>query len=391
MDTSKLERMGRRRFIENLAGIGVSATTLQYLEQDELSDVTHDPEDEMPYVAALLNSGREDDGSVQREPVYETISREEWERRQTAFNAKDQIGRYLESLPGEYRVGVTSLEASPTGFGVTVGVPETYESLDRVDTSEVEEMLPSELTGQIPNIDEDLEHQNIPVIVNTDKDNLTDGYNTNTNYEEVPAGVAISTSVTGGSLGAPFNSNEHGDGWTTAGHVVKGSPFSSGDANTNVYESSPNPEDWIGESKDGYFDLLDLDYAFVEPLKDGETPSQWIVSPDGSSKEFPIGGIVTNTALENNVGNQNYEIFGQGASSGRGSGYIDSVNGINETSSVTTTNDMSDGDSGGPLFHEIGGTALIAGIMFEDVSAGAKSTTAQRVEDELGGSFLGSI
>ena len=91
MDTSKLERMGRRRFIENLAGIGVSATTLQYLEQDELSDVTHDPEDEMPYVAALLNSGREDDGSVQREPVYETISREEWERRRAGFSAKDQV------------------------------------------------------------------------------------------------------------------------------------------------------------------------------------------------------------------------------------------------------------------------------------------------------------
>jgi len=45
--------MGGRRFMENFAGVGVSATAVQELTQDELSEITEDPKDEVPFVSRI--------------------------------------------------------------------------------------------------------------------------------------------------------------------------------------------------------------------------------------------------------------------------------------------------------------------------------------------------
>lgn len=39
--------------MENLGALGVSGTTLNFLDQNELEEVTDNPEDEIPYVAML--------------------------------------------------------------------------------------------------------------------------------------------------------------------------------------------------------------------------------------------------------------------------------------------------------------------------------------------------
>jgi len=388
MDISRLERMGRRRFMENLAGLGVSGTTLQYLEQDDLSEVTEDPEEEIPYVAAWKNVGRAEDGTVQREPVYDTIPREEWERRQATFNARKQIGEQLQDMPGECKLGITDTESSPTGFAVTVGVSEKQHEVNQeIDQTEVESMLPTELTGKISEVEDEVEFEDIPVKLRSETTALSGGrYSTGSIENQVPAGVSISTTVTGGTLNAPFHSNEYGDGWATAGHVVI-EEGGSGDNRVDLRRNSNYI--YIGDSRDEHrpensFD--NLDYAFVEAL-DSKEPSEWIVSPDGSSEEYSIGGIVTDEALSNNVGNEDYEVLGQGSSSGRLSGYIDNIDGWPGIESVKTTFDTSNGDSGGPIFHLDGDTAYIAGIMFKDQATVTESTTAQTVEEELGGYF----
>lgn len=50
MDLNDLQRMGRRRFMKNLAGLGVSAPAISNLSQDDISQ--YDLESEIPYVKA---------------------------------------------------------------------------------------------------------------------------------------------------------------------------------------------------------------------------------------------------------------------------------------------------------------------------------------------------
>lgn len=270
-----------------------------------------------------------------------------------------------------------------------IGVPKTHEANPEIDRTEVESMLPAELTGKLLEGEDEVEFQDIPIKVREETDTLSSGrYNASSIDDQVPAGVSISTSVTGGTLNAPFHSNEYGDGWVTAGHVV----IEDGGSGNNRVDLRRNSNSiYIGDSRDEHrpesiFD--NLDYAFVEPL-DSKDPSEWIVSPDGSSEQYSIGGIVTDEALSNNVGNQDYEVLGQGATSGRLSGYIDNIDGWPGIESVKTTFNVNDGDSGGPIFHLDGDTAYIAGIIFKDGATVSESTTAQTVEDELGGYFKG--
>lgn len=74
VDMNKLQRMCRRRFLEKLSLMGVSATTLNFITQESLAETTGDPEKEIPYVAYyhVTNDGS---GEPQREPIYVTTVR----------------------------------------------------------------------------------------------------------------------------------------------------------------------------------------------------------------------------------------------------------------------------------------------------------------------------
>ena len=391
MDISKLERMGRRRFMENLSGVGVSATTLQELTQDELTEVTHDPEEEIPYVARLRGDGDT------RVPEYETIPREEWERRKTALNARDQVSQLLDQQFGNhpYSVAFAPKDQSPTGFGVEVRNPVAVDEHGaRANPSksieELEDVLPNKMEAEVRELEEEVTREGIPIDVLNQEQELV-SYN-QPNYDNVPGGIAIGTTIEGGTLCAPFHSNDHGVGWTTAGHVVK---ERNGSGQNPVNQDYDGGIIYIGTSKDGFFDDNDLDYAFIENDndKDNKEISKWIVDNDASEKEFKLTGIVSNEELENSVGDSSYELYGQGRTTGRQSGQIVGITG-NGTETVETDWVAKDGDSGGPLFYKNDSDeAYIAGIVyaarglpgFEDRTA---STTAETTEIELDGYFL---
>ncbi|MFB6200081.1 MAG: twin-arginine translocation signal domain-containing protein, partial [Candidatus Nanohaloarchaea archaeon] len=84
MDQDKLNTMGRRRFMKNLAALGVSAPAIAGLSQAEVSE--YDLESEVPYVKAYRTVEKQPGEAPVREPVYDTIDREEWERRETALD-----------------------------------------------------------------------------------------------------------------------------------------------------------------------------------------------------------------------------------------------------------------------------------------------------------------
>lgn len=373
MDSSDLQKMGRRRFMENLAGIGVSATTVQNISQEELAQLTEDPEEEMPYVEAYANRGRRENGAVSREPIFDTIDRNKWERIQTALNARDEVSKRV----GEKAVVSSRYDdQSPTDFGIYVDVPVESE----VKPEEIEAMLPSTLRGSVPG--QEVAHENIPVVVGESEHNLTGCYDSSPSYDEIPAGTAISTNIEGGTLNGPFHSYDHGDGWVTAGHVVED------DSGTyDVFIDTSDGFIEFGTPHDTHYDKIDLDYTFIEPTNSSRSPSAWITNSNSQNKDLEIGGILSDEALENHIGDESYNLQTQGRASCRSDGYITDVNGFG-TSSVTTTHPVGPGDSGGPLFRELDGVAFIAGDVFKEAPEGAQSTTAETVEEKLNGFFM---
>jgi hypothetical protein len=380
MDISDLERMGRRRFMENLAGVGVSATTLQELTQDELSEVTEDPEEKVPYLARYETVEKEPGKAPVREPVYETIPRGEWERRKTAIDAADRIDRQVEEELGDPRISAAfrADPSSPTDFGVAVRVPDDPSLEHSLEV--VEQVLPSETAGHTPESDP-VAMEGIPVDVELRATEPLACYNLQ-HYDEVPGGQATG----GGTLTGTFYSNARNqDGWATAGHIVDG----EGDV---VFQDTGSSLDDIGVMRDRYNedssdpDGAIVDCGFVEPTSD-ETFIDYICEEDNSSKYgFPIEGIILNQELQHNVGNQDYGVRMQGKTSCKKTGYIKEMD---NGDSIDVSKEMDNGDSGGPAYRVADGKAYIVGIIGDRLinSTGTQCTTAETTEQTLDGSF----
>jgi hypothetical protein len=143
--------------METLAGVGVSAAKLQELTPDELTDVTHDPEEEIPYIARWENVGRAEDGTVLREPVYDTITREKWERQEATDDALEQVGAILDG-EGETRPSLilTGADHSPTQYGVQVRTEPGRKT-------EIEDLLPTKVLGKASINGESIREADIPI------------------------------------------------------------------------------------------------------------------------------------------------------------------------------------------------------------------------------------
>jgi len=374
--------------MENLSALGVSATTLDFLEQDELEDVTHNPEEEVPYVARLKGAGNT------REPVYDTIPREKWERQEATDDALEQVGAILD---GEGETGpsliFTGAEHSPTEYGVQIRTTPGRRT-------EIEDLLPTEVPGVAYVDGNPVRETEIPIDVIEAELQLQAGDNDAYGghlWDNVAGGAPISaphgTESNYGTITAPFSSDQYGDGWVTAGHIV--------DVNDNqVFHHVEGNTETLGDSRDyterdqAGNDQPETDCAFIESMN-GKTPISWIAAEDYSDPtDIDIGGIVTDQGLENNVGDGNFLLQVQGRYTGRTS--PSQINGVEKTftgdvkSAIVDQYATQDGDSGGPVFHVDGGIAYIAGSHYgmHDDRPGSIATTAETIEEELGGTFM---
>lgn len=399
MDLNKLQRMGRRRFMENLAGIGVSATTLDYLEQDELADITHNPEEEVPFIEGYRSTRNENGQVIDREPFYDTISREKWERQEATDDTLQKVGEMLQNYlepNSNIILSRTIAEHSPTEYGVAVKVPRTSDSATR---DEIEDLLPTNLSGGVEDGANAIEWAKIPVDVKEiEFENASGSVEqtctaSSTSSDDLPGGVPMYTSSGGsGTLSTPISDPDYGTCWVTAGHVV--------DENQKKIYLNINDSDLIGESRKYTLEKGEfLEFALVQPTSE-ETPAYAIASPDYSDfNDIPVDGMITDEALERHQGDTSYELATQGKSTGRMEGqYITDLNkpydgDLGDTYAVQTSKTVEDGDSGGPLYKPAPdntcGYALIAGnVNGRDTSNGGTfSTTAETIEDRTGGQF----
>ena len=368
--------LGRRDFLEKSAG----ATTLGVygilgVRGGQAGEVQYGAR-EVPYVAFLENDTNES-GEFVRTPVYDKLDQEEWERRQTALDVRDQVGEILGEEFEEEPVytSFTAMDQSPTGFGVEVDV----DGSAQYDLQDIEDELPTELEGSI-DAEITANRQGIPVIVTERDFNQLSSY-TQRNYDPVPGGQIIQGEEDSGTATAEFFHPDYKEGLITAGHV-----FASGGETVSQWTGAFADE--IGVAKD-VKDTSLKDFAFIDMTSD-ESPTDYITTEDNSSKWKRVDGVVTDQTLNNQVG-ENFEIHMQGQASGRKSGplYKTKSDFLGNTKMAVVDELMDIGDSGGPMFREQNGNVYLVGAISSgaDGDTKTKGTTAETIEGSTGGVF----
>jgi hypothetical protein len=100
--TTKIGRMGRRKFMEFLAGIGLSSTVVQNISADELQELTDDPTERVPRAKGYRPP--EDLDSIESiddlEIEYYTIPRDQWIVVETAKDAARRVQEKIDEIEG---------------------------------------------------------------------------------------------------------------------------------------------------------------------------------------------------------------------------------------------------------------------------------------------------
>lgn len=98
----KLCRMGRRGFLETLAGLGVSTAALNGLDKDTFEQFVDDPKKEVPYVYSYVHTNHEavvESGATpERGPVRTTMPRAQWVRIKAAADARRRVADTLAEI-----------------------------------------------------------------------------------------------------------------------------------------------------------------------------------------------------------------------------------------------------------------------------------------------------
>lgn len=408
----KLKRMGRRRFVKTALSMGIAAESLRLGTRDgivQAADV-----DEMPYVKYVTGNPSSPGG---REPIYDTVPREEWIRRQTAVNLRGKVEQMIRRNWGTSPITpvFVAMGESPTGFGVRVDY-DTAMNRGRArrtpqpSVEEVRATLPERAAAKSGDGDFQEIRRNIPIrVVETASRNhcddksvvgpIQEGVYSYADSGSVPGGVPITTPKNGdtiesgekekiGTLAAPFHHNEYGDGWTTAGHM--------GAVGNWVYQADPGGAR-VGRIKDKVDPCCTnflKDCAFFNDEDTGDQSRNIAVEEADGGTDFILDGYVTDNTLDLEVGTDN-KYYHQGYYAGRLEGEL-----VGTTQwGVKSTQDTTDGDSGGTLFKLSNGDAFIAGqhvgqegplnedgeLKCEDNSG---AITAQSVQNLLNGSYM---
>ena len=253
--------MGRRRFMENLAGLGVSASTLSHLTQEDFDNIVDDIEDEIPYVAYLENKSKEPEEAPEREPFYKTVSRERWERQQTSLDAAARTNEIIEEELGDSSIDtfVTAMD-SPTEYGVKIEVPQKASPRT---VEEIEALLPTNIDGYTKE-DNPSKREGIPLVVEEIAEELFCDYNY-ADLSSIPGGHPINGGGGKGTITGSLHSNTYGDGLVSAGHVL-GSDNQLVQEITEIKDDGELITDLLGRARDitiqnnnnidcGYIDL----------------------------------------------------------------------------------------------------------------------------------------
>lgn len=370
VSTKKLSKMGRRRFLNTMAGLGISSVALQYMTKDALAQLTDNPEKEVPRLLGLVHTNHDrvvNTGAVpKREPRYYTISRDRWARTEATHAAAEKVSRLFASEP--------YVEVSVSNRDSELGIEVDYLTVERADGTtnspsmsyeKVKEVIPRQVTGQVEANGKSFVREGIHVSVN--RSNTREQVVFDSKYRPVPGGAQlIQPDGVPGTLGTPATAlQDSSQCWVTAGHCINRT------AGTPI--DQPRDPDKIGEGRQ-YTQKGNGDVGTV--VSSGPDNAYNIADKDGNYG-WQISGVLGRDKLKdmNQAGDS---LYLQGRSSGRQQGTVIKVD-TTGTEWVYVDYNLSGGDSGGPYFHVTrDGYALIAAIHSQGVDADADSDGESR-------------
>ncbi len=360
--------MNRRSFVKTLSAMGVSATSLKYLSQKTLAEVTDNPKKEVPVLQFLRHTNHEEyiesvrSGNPiqpEREPVYEAVPRDKWAHIEGVHKAADAVRNKIENKFGHSpNTGISvGVETQTTGQHqekiISVHYAFNKEEDSPISCEEIDEQLPDSVNGRIGEGEHSYIVEDIPVKSKVVRGSEHDSFDDK--YRPVPAGCKIENSESGSAtLGTPAYHLDYGNNvWVTAGHVV--------DSNDPEYVYQPGFDDYIGNNDQEYrVDFWCFDAGIIRPGSSG-VGAKYDIASDSYWSDYEgwdIVGVTSWDRIKLNEGNTDYTVYKQGKETGRDSGYITRVD--EEAFELSTASD--DGDSGGPYFEVRDGESYINGV-----------------------------
>lgn len=272
----KLSLMGRRRFLNTLASLGISAGALKYMTQDALADVTDNPDDEVPRLSVVRHTNHEqviqDDAKPEREPVYYTVPKDEWEYVEGVFDGANRINNLTEKRFGTNRVRVGVSTDVNGHHQERVVIVENQKNSSKIPTEELEKKLPDTVNGKAAENAATI--SDIPVNIREISTEL-DYYEHE--YRPVPSGCYLEGCTIGYRV---YHRDLDEYVQTTAGHCV--------DGESGVDMGQPYSWNTIGESYDAYAQASStgFDAATIRMPDERVTPD--FAANDGSYEGWSI-------------------------------------------------------------------------------------------------------
>lgn len=348
----KVSQMGRRRFVQFISGLGVSAVSLSHFSKEAVAEVSSDPTNEIPILKKIkvVNPEQYADGlpnkPLETEEILTTVPRDKWTQVETAHQAAKDLQRKIEDRYG-HPVAATSVRTDRnSGKEIAVKVGKA----SSVTPAKLEEDLPDQITGQktISGKLEETEGINI-VFEQSDFEPTVDDFNNR--YRPVPGGAGARSYPTRYSPNyAPF---------TTCMPVYQGSSrymLTAGHVFDDGRTRRPHTYQWRRGVGGNYFGY-EHDYIYqtgtVAPRRDAGLIDPDVsltaqMAEDGGGYRLPIGSILSWDYVRIQEGNRGFVVTKQGQSSGTQTGYIEDVDPTYYR--LFTTAYGEGGDSGGPIY-----------------------------------------
>lgn len=378
-----LTKMGRRRFTKVASALGISATSLRFGTQEGLAEAMDRPKDEVSYVSRMKVIEDEDGTPIGREPIYDTIPRDEWVDLETTTEVQRQVTSQLErQFPDSpsLHASITAMDDSPTGFGVVVQYAERHKADGTVLTpaasrEAVESALPDTLDATAGKDKWTQKRSDIPVVV-TEKVIEKQCYSHD--WTDIPGACDLN----GGTANGTFYHNDEYH-LITAGHVV----------------DAPK-SDWGNPDKadsDGYVldkvDQSNRDYALLRTYSNNANPMIRNDSSTNPDTDYYIYGAYTDDTIRNDFLNTGRTAKYQGRVTGRVStevvAWSDNDTSLNTDQSFQVQQDAQGGDSGGVIFDidsDDNGVWMM-GVIFDYGYYGARCNSAESVENNYSGYY----
>lgn len=404
----KFGKMGRRRMLKTLSGLGVGAGVLPYLTEDVLADMSIDLDEEVPRLKGFRHTNHDavlDGEKPEREPVYYKIPREKWVRVEASKDARstvsDELDNVLKQASREF-VGVDRI-AGDAGFAnvsgdsthntIIVDINQVTVNRDGVSPEAVRrrisELLPTTTTGVAGRGTEKEELvEGFPVQVQLVDESLDAYYDYE--YRPVPAGCQYEREDgVACTIGTPVYDNTNDESaLVTVAHCLEGDSENESevwqpDTGTD-HIANRDGDQWRLDDPDVYgwdsfdgcvadlYSWYDVTYKFAADRG------------DNTYSDREIWGTKTKTALEDLADKDSGDTIPK---RGQDTGY--EAGSIYWAGDYTfkTEADRGGGDSGGPHYdteHFDGDPyAWMAGIHRSGTSDYARGVYMEKVENEF--------